>query len=34
MNVARSLLEILKADNFNSMDVFKEWKRGDCQKKL
>ena len=25
---------ILKPNNFNGMDMFKEWKRGDCQKKV
>jgi len=25
---------ILKPNNFNGMDMFKEWKRGDYQKKL
>jgi len=25
---------ILKPYNFNNMDMFKEWKRGDCQNKL
>jgi len=34
MNVVRSLLDDIKPKNFNSMDMFKEWKRGDYQKKL
>ena len=34
MNVTRSLLEDTKKNNLNDMDVFNEWKRGDCQKKL
>jgi len=25
---------ILKPNNFNGLDMFKEWKRGDYQKKL
>jgi len=33
LNVVRSLLDDIKT-NFNGMDMFKEWKRGDCQKKL
>jgi len=33
MNVTRSLLEILRRNNKNGMDVFREWKRGDYQKK-
>ena len=28
------LQTILKPNNFNGMDMFKEWKRGDYQKKL
>jgi len=27
-------IEILKPINFNGMEMSKEWKRGDCQKKL
>ena len=34
MNVIRSLLDGIKPNNFNDMDIFKEWKRGDYQKKL
>ena len=34
MNVTRSLLEDIKTKNLNGMDMFNEWKRGDCQKKL
>ena len=33
MNVVRSILD-LKSKNFSGVDMFKEWKRGDCQKKL
>jgi len=32
MNVIRSLLDVLKPNNFNGVDMFKEWKRGDYQK--
>ena len=31
MNVTRSLLDDIKT-NLNGMDMFKEWKRGDCQR--
>ena len=31
MNIARSLLDDI---NFSGMDMFREWKRGDYQKKL
>jgi hypothetical protein len=34
MNVTRSLLEMLRRNNKNGMDVFREWKRGDYQKKV
>jgi hypothetical protein len=34
MNVTRSLLENIKINNLNGMDMFNEWKRGYCQKKL
>jgi hypothetical protein len=27
MNVTRSLLDDIKTDNFNGMDMFKEWER-------
>jgi hypothetical protein len=30
--VKRSVLDDIK-NNFNGMDIFKEWKREDCQKK-
>jgi len=33
MNIVRSLLDDIKT-NFNGIDTFKEWKRGDYQKKL
>jgi len=34
MNLVMSLLDDIKPNNFNSMDMFKERKRGDYQKKL
>jgi len=34
VNVVRSLLDDIKRNNSNSVDMFKEWKRGDYQKKL
>jgi hypothetical protein len=34
MKVARSLLDDIKTKNFNGMDMFKDWKRENCQKNL
>ena len=34
MNLTRSLLKILRLNNLNGMDMFNEWKRGYCQKKV
>ena len=34
MDIAISLLDVIKPNNFSGMDMFKEWKRGDYQKKL
>ena len=34
MNVTRSLLDDIKTNNCNGMDMFQEWKREDYQKKL
>ena len=33
MYVTRPLLDDIKENNFNGRDMFKEWKRKDCQKK-
>ena len=33
LNVTRSLLDDIKQNNFSGMDMFREWKREDCQKK-
>jgi hypothetical protein len=34
MDVISSLLADIKTKKFRGMDMSKEWKRGDCQKKL
>jgi hypothetical protein len=34
MNVTPSLLDDIKTKQLLGMDMFKEWKRGVCQKKL
>jgi len=34
MSLVRAPVDDIKPNNFNGMDMFKEWKRGDCQKKL
>jgi len=32
INLTRSLLEVLRLNNLNSMDMFNEWKRGTAKK--
>jgi len=34
MNVTRSLLDDMKTKQLNGVDMFREWKRGDYQKKV
>jgi hypothetical protein len=34
MNMTRSLLADIKTKQLHDMDMSKEWKRGECQKKL
>jgi hypothetical protein len=34
MNVTKCLLEDIKTKNLNGVDMFKGWKREDCQEKL
>ena len=34
MSVTRSVLEDIKTKQLKGMDMFNEWKRGDCQKWL